>query len=231
MFFIYLPFVIMKVGYCKGNDCLSLDNLANAVCDADIDRTLKLCNDLLNEEITPNTILVDGLTKGLTLLGKLWEEGDAFLADVLCAIDAFYEGLAIIEPHLKGDKSVPLGTIIIGTVAGDIHSVGKNIVATLFMLNGFEVKDLGEDVSPEQFVKAIQAEHVDILALSCLVSTSLPAMTATIQRLQEQGLRKDIKVMVGGPPVTPEFVDKIGADLYAQDAFEAFKVAKGALTS
>jgi 5-methyltetrahydrofolate--homocysteine methyltransferase len=231
MFFIYLLFLIMNVGHCKGNDCLSLDNLAHAVCDADEDKTLRLCNDLLRAGITPNTILVKGLTKGLTLLGTQWEEGDAFLADVLCAIDAFYEGLAVIEPYLKGGKAEPLGKIVIGTVAGDIHSIGKNIVATLFTLNGFEVKDLGEDVSPEQFINAIRAERADILALSCLVSTSLPAMTATIQRLQEQGLRNDIKVMVGGPPITPEFVEKIGADLYAQDAFEAFKVAIGALTS
>jgi 5-methyltetrahydrofolate--homocysteine methyltransferase len=210
---------------------VSLDNLAHAVSDADEVNTLRLVTSLLNAGISPNTILVEGLTKGLTLLGASWEEGDAFLADVLCAIDAFYEGLAVIEPYLQDEKAEPLGKIVIGTVAGDIHSIGKNIVATLFMLNGFEVNDLGEDVSPEQFIDAIQAEHADILALSCLVSTSLPAMTATIQYLQEQGLRNDIKVMVGGPPVTPEFVDKIGADLYAQDAFEAFKVAKGAITS
>ena len=108
----------MKLRHCLGTDYLSLDNLAQAVCDADVDKTLKLCNELLSAGIASNTILVNGLTKGLTLLGTLWEEGDAFLADVLCAIDAFYEGLAIIEPHLKSDDSEPLGKIVIGTVAG-----------------------------------------------------------------------------------------------------------------
>jgi len=206
-----------------------LEELTNAIRDGDSDKSKLLTEQLLEKGVKPEDVVVGGLTKGLTILGELWDKGEVFLTDVLMAINAFNAALDVVKPRLEGEISKKLGKVIIGTVAGDIHHIGKNIVATMLESSGFEVINLGEDVSTEKFCEAVAREYPDILAMSGLVSTSLPAMEAVVKDLKEKDLREKGKVMVGGPPITPEFIRKIGADLYALDGFEAAKTAKEAV--
>lgn len=207
---------------------MSLEELAKAICEADAERAKLLSGHLLEEGIVPKRILLEGLSRGLTQLGELWDKQEVFLADILIAVEAFQTALQVIKPYLKTGNVDQMGKIVIGTVEGDIHYIGKNIVATLLKFHGFEVVDVGEDVSTAKFMEVVNTETPHILAMSCLVSTSLPVMAKVITELQKKGLRQGVKVMVGGPPVTPEFAKKIGADLYAHDAFEAIRVVKEA---
>ena len=207
---------------------MSLEELANAVCEADSDKAKLLSEQMLKKGIQPRDIL-EGLALGLATLGERWDRKEAFLVEVLCAVETFNTALEVIKPSLKEGESNQYGKVVIGTVSGDIHYVGKNMVAALLEGNGFEVIDLGEDVSAAKFSDAVAFEKPDILAMSCLVSTSLSEIEEVIRELKSRGLRSKVKVMVGGPPVTSEFTSKIGADLTALDAFKAVEVAKEAM--
>lgn len=207
---------------------MSLEELAMAVCEADADKARLLSEQMLKKGIPPKDIL-QGLTQGLTTLGEMWDRKEAFLVEVLCAVETFNAALEVIKPTLRKAEAKKYGKVVIGTVSGDIHYIGKNMVAALLEGNGFEVIDLGEDVSATKFSDAIADGKPDILAMSCLVSTSLPEIEEVIRELKSRGLRNKVKVMVGGPPITSEFTKKIGADLTALDAFRAVDVAKEAM--
>jgi len=209
---------------------MSLEELAIAVSDGDSDKAKLLSEQLLKSGVSGEDLL-KGLSKGMTIVGDKWDRGEAFLAEVLMAVDAFQTATDAARPYMKVEGRKKLGIVVIGTVKGDIHYIGKSIVAALLSSAGFKVVDLGEDVAAEAFCEAVTAEAPDILAMSCLISTSLPEMRTVMKELENRGLRKKVKVMIGGAPVTQEFVKEAGGDLYGVDAFDAVRKAKEALAS
>ncbi len=170
-------------------------------------------------------ILQQGLIAAMAEVGQLFEDGEYFVPEMLIAARAMKAGLAILQPLLVDSGIEPVGRVAIGTVKGDLHDIGKNLVAMMLEGAGFEIVDLGTDVTPDQFVAAVK-DGVDLVGLSALLTTTMPSMATTIQALNESGLRDKVKVMVGGAPVTPEYASQIGADGYATDASQAVTLAK-----
>jgi len=173
--------------------------------------------------------VVNALTEALKEVGQKFESGEMFLVHLVVAGEAARRAtVEVLEPLLKkrSEKRKSLGKVVIGTVAGDIHDIGKNIVAVMLFAAGFEVLDLGKDVSPEDFIKEIRKSDADIVALSALLTTTLPAQREVIKALKKAGLRDNVKVLVGGAPATAKWAEEIGADGYGEDAIEAVKAAK-----
>jgi 5-methyltetrahydrofolate--homocysteine methyltransferase len=178
----------------------------------------------LDDGVASKTILDDGLVAAMSEVGCLFEEGEYFVPEMLVSARAMKAGLTILQPHLVAQNVEPAGRVVIGTVQGDLHDIGKNLVSMMLEGAGFEIVDLGVDVPPDKFVEA--AKGVDIIALSALLTTTMPNMQRVIDALGEGGVRGDVKVMVGGAPVTQAFAEQIGADGYAKDASQAATLAK-----
>jgi len=176
-------------------------------------------------------ILNQGMIAAMEEVGNRFEAGEYFVPEMLIAARAMQKGLAILRPHLVDAGIEPVGKAIIGTVKGDLHDIGKNLVGMMLEGNGFEIIDLGVDVAPEQFVEAVKEHAPCIVGLSALLTTTMPAMKRTIDQFEELGLRSDVRVMVGGAPLTQDFADEIGADGYALDASSAASKAKILLKS
>lgn len=176
--------------------------------------------------LAPGDILNDGMVDAMAEVGRLFEEGEYFVPEMLIAARAMQSGLALLKPHLIEADIKSAGTVAIGTVKGDLHDIGKNLVGMMMEGAGFEVVDLGTDVTPEQFVETVQGREVDIVALSALLTTTMPSMQATINALETAGIRDQVKVMIGGAPVTTDYANQIGADGYSPDASRAVTVAK-----
>jgi 5-methyltetrahydrofolate--homocysteine methyltransferase len=203
---------------------MSLNELSIAISEGESYQASVLTEQLLKKGVSSKDLL-KGLSKGLLIVGDKWDRSEVFLAEVLLAVDAFETAAKIASPYMKIEGNI-IGTIVIGTVKDDIHYVGKNIVVVLLKSAGFKVLDLGEDVSATQFCEAVEKEKPDILGMSCLISTSIPSIKRVLKKLEKSKLRKEVKVMIGGAPITQEFVIEVGGDLYAADAFEAVKIAK-----
>jgi len=180
----------------------------------------------LESDIAPKAILDNALIDGMQEVGARFEEGEFFVPEMLVAARAMKGGLTLLRPRLVEDAVEPIGRVIIGTVRGDMHDIGKNLVGMMMEGAGFEVKDLGVNVAPEQFVAAVQEGGVDIIALSALLTTTMPNMGEVIRKLAEGGARDKVKVLVGGAPVTEAFAQRIGADGFAPDASQAATLAK-----
>lgn len=180
----------------------------------------------LDEGLTPQDILDKGLIAGMDVVGKDFREGILFIPEVLMCARAMHAGMDIIEPLLAESGAVSPGKVAIGTVKGDLHDIGKNLVMMMMQGAGFEIIDLGTDVSPERFVEAVQNEGADIVGMSALLTTTMPSMRATIEALAAAGLSDKVKVMIGGAPVTAKFAEDIGADRYAPDAAAAVDTAR-----
>lgn len=176
--------------------------------------------------IDAQTILNDGLISAMGQVGILFETGEYFVPEMLIAARAMKSGLKILKPLLVDAEVEAAGKVVIGTVRGDLHDIGKNLVSVMLEGAGFEVRDLGVDVSPEQFIEAIQQGDVDVIALSALLTTTMTNMKVTIDALAEAGLRDKVKVIIGGAPVTQEYADEICADGFAADASLAVTLAK-----
>jgi 5-methyltetrahydrofolate--homocysteine methyltransferase len=172
-------------------------------------------------------ILNDGCIAAMSEVGALFEQGEMFVPEMLIAARAMKAGMALLQPHLTAEEVIAVGKIVVGTVAGDLHDIGKNLVAMMMEGAGFEVVDLGTDVSSDQFVAAVQEHAPDLVGMSALLTTTMPSMRATVEALTEAGLRDKVKVLIGGAPVTQQFADRIGADGYAPDASSASRKAKG----
>lgn len=207
----------------------SFAELAQAVFDGDEDKAAVLVRQLLEQGIDPVIILTDGLTRGLTDVGDKFRSGDVFIPEILASVSAFQEGVTILEP-LYEEASAGAGRFLIGTVAGDVHDVGKNLVAMMVKAAGFEVRDLGTDVSPDRFVEQVSQFRPTVIGMSALLTTTMPQMARTIEALDAAGLRDGLKIIVGGAPVNQEFADSIGADGFASDAIGAADLVR-ALTS
>ncbi|MBS7609457.1 corrinoid protein [Candidatus Bathyarchaeota archaeon] len=179
----------------------------------------------LRMDVEPLKIL-EAMRKGLDDVGRKYEEGEYFLMELILSGLMASEVAALLKPYLRAQTRQSMGKVVIGTVEGDLHDIGKNIVATMLSAGGFEVIDLGVDVTAEKFVEAVEKEKPDILAMSVLLSIGLPHMAEVIRRLEKVGLRNRIKIMVGGRPVTEEYARQIGADAYGSDAIEALRIAQ-----
>ena len=206
---------------------MTLEKLVNCVLDAGMDEVEDLVKQGIAEGTDPSVLLKEGLIKGMDVVGAKFEAGDLFLPEMLAAAMTMKTGVEVLKPHLAGEDSKAAGTAIIGTVQGDIHDIGKNLVAMMLEGAGFEVADVGIDVLPEDFVKAVQEKKPQVVGLSALLTNTMPAVKTTIDALKEAGLRDQVKIMVGGAPVTQEFADEVGADGYATDAAGAVNIARG----
>ncbi len=178
--------------------------------------------------IDPLRAIEDGLAQGIREVGDKFDKGEIFLPELVMAAEAMKSALEVLEPKLKKKKKErkTLGRVLLGTVEGDIHNIGKTIVAAMLTANGFEVVDVGVDVPTERFVEKVRELKPDILGLSALLTTTLPAQGAVIETLKKEGLRPTLKVIIGGAPASKEWAEKIGADGYGANAVEAVEVAK-----
>ena len=173
------------------------------------------------------TALLDTMIAAMDVVGENFKNGDIFVPEMLISAKAMKKGVEVLKPHLSSGATGALGKVVIGTVAGDLHDIGKNLVAMMIESAGFEIIDLGVDVPVEKFVAAAEEnENVKIVAVSALLTTTMPAMEATVAAINAAPWRSSVKVMVGGAPITQEFADKIGADAYTADAASAAKRAK-----
>jgi corrinoid protein of di/trimethylamine methyltransferase len=208
------------------NDQL-LEDIKNAIIDLDREECLKLVQEALDTGINPLDIIENGLKKGIQIIGTKYEEGELFIVDLMMGSSAMKAAIELLEPHMSADmKKTSAGKILIGTVEGDVHDIGKTIVSTLLAANGFEVIDLGTDVPISKFIEKAKELQPNIIGMSALLTTTMPKMQEVIEALEKAGLRDSVKVMIGGAPVTREFAEKIGADGHAKDAEEAVKWAK-----
>jgi 5-methyltetrahydrofolate--homocysteine methyltransferase len=203
--------------------------LVNSVVEGDVSRAAELTRKALDTQISAKEILDNGLLPAMDRIGNSFEGGEIFLPELLMAGDAMKASIELLRPELAKKGASYAGRYAIGTVQGDLHDIGKNIVILMLEGNGWDVVDLGTDVSPEQFCDVIKKSDFDILGLSALLTFTMPMMAETINNLKEAGLRNKVKVMIGGAPVTPSFADQIGADAYARDAVEAVALAKSLL--
>ena len=180
----------------------------------------------LGDGFSANTILDDGLIAGMAIVGIKFRDNVIFVPEVLVAARAMKAGMAHVEPILSASGVEPVGTIIMGTVKGDLHDIGKNLCIMMLRGAGFVVHDLGVDTSPDEFIDAVVEHEADVLGMSALLTTTMPNMGRTIDAFEENGLRDIVKIMVGGAPLTQEFADDFGADGYGKDAMECVDMAK-----
>jgi 5-methyltetrahydrofolate--homocysteine methyltransferase len=201
-------------------------DLSDAMIAGNIETTKKLVNQALAGGAGAQTVLESGLLPGMHVVGERFKAGEMFIPEVLLAARTMRAGMEILRPLLTEKGSKATGTVVIGTVEGDLHNIGKNLVAMMLEGAGFRVVDLGINVKPQAFVKAVSEHKPDIVAMSALLSTTMLRMPDTINALKEAEMRHRVKIMVGGAPVTDEFVKHIGADGYASNAGAAVDKAK-----
>jgi len=200
--------------------------MQDALVSCNEDKLLGLVNSALSADTPAFDILNQGLIAGMDIVGEKMENGDMFIPEVLMAAKAMGECVAILKPLLGEDESTTSASVIIGTVKGDLHDIGKNLVAMMMGSAGMEIHNLGVDIAPEDFVTQIKEKNAQIVCLSALLTTTMPMMKQTVDAIVESGLRDQVKILVGGAPVTQAFADEIGADGFAADAGSASKLAK-----
>ncbi len=200
--------------------------ITNALYEGDAEEIAVLVQKALDEGEDAQTIVNDGLVAGMNVVGADFKAGTLFIPEVISAAEAMKEGLMILKPAMAAANQESLGTILIGTVEGDVHDIGKNLVAIMFEGAGFTVHDIGVDNKPEDFVKAYEEYKPEFIGLSALLSTTMPAMQRTIEAFTEAGYRDKVKILVGGAPINADFAKKINADGYAGDAVSAVDLAK-----
>lgn len=203
-----------------------LEAIGKSVIEGDMTGVSKGVQAALEAEIDAGEILQASLIPAMGEVGRLFEEGEYYVPEMLVAARAMKAGLERIRPLLVQSDIKPAGKVVVGTVKGDLHDIGKNLVAMMLEGAGFEIQDLGTDVSPDEFVAALKEESVDLVGLSALLTTTMPMMKSTIRAITEAGLREQVKIIVGGAPVTPSYAEEIGADGYAPDASRAVSLAK-----
>jgi 5-methyltetrahydrofolate--homocysteine methyltransferase len=186
----------------------------------------RLAQEALDKGAAARDILDKGLLAGMDVVGKRFKAGDLFIPEVLLCARCMHAAMDILKPFLSESEAAGLGTYLIGTVEGDLHDIGKNLVSMMLQGAGFKVIDLGTNISAQQFVAAVKEHKPDILGMSALLTTTMPRMEETIQALKEAGIRDQVKIMAGGAPVTQDFVNKIGADAYGANAASATEKAK-----
>jgi len=204
-------------------------NMIDTLIEGDEKKLTSLAQSALDEGISAKEILEKGLMAGMDIVGEKMESEDMFIPEVLRSAKSMSAVIDVLKPLLAEGDVISAGKVIIGTVKGDLHDIGKNLVAMMLESAGFEVYNLGADILPDTFVEEIKDKNADMLCLSALLTTTMPMMKTTIDALSKSGLREQVKVMIGGAPVTQDFADQIGADGYAHDAGSATRLAKALL--
>jgi len=202
------------------------EKMAEGLIAADVESVNKLVQEGLDKNLPAKEILDNGLIPGMDIVGQRMKTGELFIPEVLRSARVMQGAIALLKPHLSEEDSSGLGTIVIGTVEGDLHDIGKNLVSMMLQGAGFSVVDLGTNVKPQDFVEAVKSNKANILGMSALLTTTMPKMEETVRALKESGIRDQVKIMAGGAPVTQKFIDDIGADGYGANAASASEVAK-----
>jgi len=203
-----------------------LEQISTAVIEGDLDEIHDLTEDALDDGLSAEEILNKGLMPGMDYVGAEFKAGNMFVPEVLRSAKTMQNSMDILKPLLAESGVKMVGKVLLGTVKGDLHDIGKNLVGMMCEGAGFEVKDIGKDVAPEAFVEAVKEFAPDVVGMSALLTTTMRAMESTIKVLEEAGLRDQVKIMIGGAPVTQAFADQIGADGYASNAAGAAELAK-----
>ena len=189
-------------------------------------RVAELTHRMLEQGVSPQTILNEGLISGMTVVGEKMRCGEMYLPEVLQSASAMHAAMNILRPHLIRDGVKPMGTIVMGTVKGDMHDIGKNLVGIMLQGAGIEVIDLGVNAPPQKFVEAIKTHSPALIGISAMLTTTMLTMKTTIEAINAAGLRSKVKIIIGGAPVTQKFADEVGADGYARDAVKAVDKVK-----
>ena len=205
-----------------------LENLSSAIVEGDDEKARKNAQEALQSKMDPLKAVDEGLSKGMAVVGQRFEKGEAFLPELLMAADSFNAAMEILKPEIEAQKKqmVKAGKVVIGTVRSDVHNIGKNIVATVLETSGFEVVDLGIDNPSLKFIEEAQKAKADVIALSSLMTTTMPGQREVVDTLKDMKLRDKYFVVVGGGPVSQEWADKIGADGYGSSAVQAVELIK-----
>jgi 5-methyltetrahydrofolate--homocysteine methyltransferase len=209
----------------------TLKSLAAELYEGNAEAVVDLTHRALNEGMTASQVLNDGLVLGMDEVGADFRDGKLFVPEVLVCARAMHAALDVLRPLLVASKAAAAGKVLIGTVSGDLHDIGKNLVVMMLEGGGFEVVDLDIDVSPRQFVEAVKLEQPDLVGMSALLTTTMTSMRETVDALVEAGVRDSIKIMLGGAPVTAAYAQEIGADGYAADAAGAVELARKLMRS
>lgn len=205
---------------------VNYEQLSQSVIAGQMDQVKTLTKQHIDNGADPLEIINQGLIQGMNVVGARFKVGDMFVPEVLMSARAMNAGMDLVKPLLVGKDVPTLGTVVIGTVKGDLHDIGKNLVAMMLESSGYTVINLGVDVSPEQFTKAVKDNNPNIVGMSALLTTTMLSMKDTIEMLKEEGLRDKVKVMIGGAPITDSFAEEIGADGFAPDAASATELCQ-----
>ncbi len=203
-----------------------IEELSKAVENGKSKLVAGLVQECLDEGDAPLDILNKGMIDAMSVVGEKFKKNEIFVPEMLVAARAMKKGVEVLKPHLGGENSGKIGKMVMGTVAGDLHDIGKNLVVMMIESTGYEVVDLGIDVPAEKFVEAASDPEVTVVGVSALLTTTMPSMKEIVAALNKMPRRKDFKIMVGGAPITQEFCDEIGADIYTTDAASAGQAAK-----
>lgn len=203
-----------------------LEKISTTILEGNSENTPGLVQEALDQGVRPKEILDNGMVVGMNEVGDRFRRGDMFVPEVLMSAEAMQAGLEVLRPELAASGEKMIGTIVMGTVKGDLHDIGKNLVGMMCEGAGFEVIDLGFNVPPEKFIEAIKEHKPDIVGMSALLTTTMRSMGHTIKAIEEAGLRDQVKIMVGGAPVDQEFAERIGADGYGSNAVSGSDLAK-----
>ena len=210
-----------------------IDELRQIIVEGDDDQAASAAQAAIDAGVDPSILIKEAINAPMDDVGKKFQDGDIFLPELIMIGDAARVASDVIVPHisLEDQDAASGGTVVIGTIQGDMHDIGKNIVSAYLMATGFKVKDLGTDVTPKDFVRAVANEKADVIAISTLLSTTQPLFANITKTLEDSGQREDVYVIVGGGPVTPEWAEDIGADGYGRDAADAADLTRQVLTS
>ncbi len=200
--------------------------LSDAVVDMEEDNARSIAQEVIDKGFDAFEAIDKGLSDGMARAGRLYEEEEYFIPELLICSDAMYAGLEVLRPHIKQSGERKKAKIVIGVIEGDTHDIGKNIVKMMLETAGYEMVDLGRDISPQVFVETAKKENAKIIAIGTLMSTTMDGMSEIIKLLKENDSREEYKVMIGGGPVSQAFADRIGADAYIDNAVEAVRLAK-----
>ena len=203
-----------------------LEELSQALINGNAPKTKELAQKAIDEGMAPSKVLSEGLIVGMNEVGRRFKNNEFYVPEVLIAARAMHSGMDVLKPLLSEAEASSAGTVVLGTVKGDLHDIGKNLVSMMLEGAGFNVIDVGVDVAPDKFLEAVRDKKPQVVGLSALLTTTMPAMKTTIEALKEAGVRDSVKVMIGGAPVTQRYSDEIGADGYAPDAASAVDVAR-----
>lgn len=205
----------------------ALDEISDAIVNLDVDAMPDLCKKAVEGGVPAFEVVVGGMARGMKIVGDRYEAGVFYLAELIMAGETMKEGMKVLEPYLKMGAVSSAGKVVVGTVSGDLHDIGKNVFVTLLKAQNYEVIDLGVDVSPVIFVEAVKLHRPNVVAMSALLTTTMGEMGNVVLELRRRGLRDGVKVIVGGAPMTKGFAEKIGADAWALDAVEGVRIISG----